>query len=176
MNYSKTKKKFELFWANFWAGPFSCFSFDPQNDPQSRSFFKKNFSHVNSLDPRIILSQFPEDPFSTSYIGHVGQRLPKILTFYWAQKSTLCHSYDPPKPGVDRADYDFFGSKIAKNCLKTPKVDSMCLQNGRKLCPINFCGISEPPNWGKRLNLTSLRSKLPKITQKGQNEALHPQK
>ena len=141
MNYSKTKKKFELFWANFWAGPFSCFSFDPQNDPQSSSFFKIFFSHVTSLDPRIILSQFPEDPFSTSYIGHVGQRLPKILTFYWAQKSTLCHSYDPPKPGVDRADYDFFGSKIAKNCLKTPKMRFWLPQKSGKAMSNQFLSL-----------------------------------
>ena len=114
MNYSKTKKKFEFFWANFWAGPFSCFSFDPQNDPQSSSFFKIFFSHVTSLDPRIILSQFPEDPFSTSYIGHVGQMLPKILTFYWAQKSTLCHSYDPPNPGSIGLNMTFPDKKLSK--------------------------------------------------------------
>ena len=145
MNYSKTKKKFELIWANFWAGPFSCFSFDPQNDPQSRSFFKKNFSHVNSLDPRIILSRFPEDPFSTSYIGHVGQRLPKILTFYWAQKSTLCHSYDPPKPGGEMANCDLFGVKIAKNSQKTPKIRFETIHKCMKMMSNQFFVTSVTP-------------------------------
>ena len=140
--------------------------------PRVDIFFKIFCAKKFSITQRSFWGHFQKTYISTSVLPNFGQRLPKIQS----RDINFCQFYDPPKPGVDRAEYDFSGSKIAKNCLKTPKIDSMCLQNGRKLCPINFCDISEPPNWGKRLNLTSLRSKLPKITQKGQNEALHPQK
>ena len=33
----------------------------------------------------------------------------------------FCHFCDPPKPGVKRVNGDLLGSKIAKNCRKTPK-------------------------------------------------------
>ena len=115
--------------------------------PRVDIFFKIFCAKKFSITQRSFWGHFQKTYISTSVLPNFGQRLPKIQS----RDINFCQFYDPPKPGVDRAEYEFSGSKIAKNRLKTqktPKSDSRFPKSRGKRCPINFCHFYDPPKTG----------------------------
>ena len=83
----------------------------------------------------------------------------------------FCHFCDPPKPGVKRADGDLLGSKIAKNCRKTPKTAKNKTLEGFKIggngAKLIFCPFCDPPKPGvERVDGDLMGSKIAKNCRK----------
>ena len=141
--------------------------------PRVDIFFKIFCAKKFSITQRSFWGHFQKTYISTSVLPNFGQRLPKIQS----RDINFCQFYDPPKPGVDRADDDFFGSKIAKNRLKTPKKRQNQIQGSPKVGENDvqsiFVTFMTPPNPGSiGPMMTFPGQKSPKMLENAKNETL----